>query len=180
MRRVVFFILPLVLVGFLSRASADTASVEDPRDTGDVMDLAEATHGHDPDQKKVLVHTLATHDAWSNEEFVRADLNFWGRKQGHRFRRVLVVTSNPDGSFVASVYRAGSQHEVGDFLGYGNAFRSDDRTLVIQLPKRLLKRGLDRYKWKAFLQYPCSRTAGVTCSPPPPDTHIGRILHVLG
>lgn len=70
----------------------------------------------------------------------------------------------------------------GGLLGYANAYRSDQETLVAEFPVRLLKRGLVKYRWKAFLNYDPCRDNGPNdpvCTPPPPDTHEGRVLHKL-
>ncbi len=153
-------------------AFADAASVTDADDVADVMDMASAGHRH-AQLRGVVVHDLSTFEAWSSEDFTTAEWFFYLR-DGDRFaERTVTVSLNPDGSFEAEV-----RGENGTFLGFANAYRSDDRTLSVELPARLL--GARKYRWKAFLHRPCSREPDVECEPVPPDTHRGRVRHVLG
>lgn len=176
MRRVI--VLVALLLSSASMASADGAGVDDAADTGDVMDLAHAAHGHA--QRGVLEHNLSTHDAWVDEDFAGAYIRLWVDRSGERDNRLVVVVGrNLDGSFSATVHRAGAGFEPGSIVGFGNAFRPSDRTLTLQMARGTLGKKVVAYEWKAFLVYPCSRSGDVTCAPPPPDTHPGRVLHEL-
>ena len=177
-KRLVVVSVLILLLSFVGSSSADTGRVNDSDDVEDVMDLAEATHAHGA-FAKILVHGLRTYEEWENSRFVRAEVRFWLADSDPAADRSLILTPNPDGSFKGSMYQAAPRREVGDFLGYANVYRSDARTVVAEFPKGLLMKGVSGYRWKAFLFYPCSRDPGVVCSPPPPDTHPGRVEHEL-
>lgn len=157
-------------------ARADGAAVTDPEDTNDVMDLATASHDHG-DEKNLLVHSIGTHRSWTNTEFRGAQIKFWLPDGDRAADRTLLLALNEDESLRGYVI-----NQKGEFRGYANAYRSDRETLTAQVPTRLLKRGLAKYRWKAFLSYDPCRDNGPNdpvCTPPPPDTHEGRILHKL-
>lgn len=161
-----------------STATADTAIAEDPKDTGDVMDLDIAAHGHG-DNSRVLVHTISTYDAWSDDEFIRAEIRFWLADGDPSPDRVLVITRS-DGSFDGTMYTAGARGDLGSVRGTAKVSRSGERTLIMRFRQKVIKRDLRKYRWKAYLYYPCSRDPDAPpCAPPPPDTHSGKVVHRL-
>ena len=159
-------------------ATADTKSVTDGEDTGDVMDLAIATHGH-PHRTRPneLIHRIGMHQEWENSEFQGAHIKFWLPDRDRAADRTLVVLLNRDGSLKAAM-----TDSRGRLRGYVNAYRSSARALSLEFPVTSLRRGLDRYRWKAFVKYnPCRdrQPNEPVCTLPRPDTHKGRVLHEL-
>lgn len=172
----------------VSPAVADGATVQDAQDRGDVMDLAEASHGHHPELARVLIHHLSTFEPWTSEDFIQAELRFWLRDGDPQPDRALVIIKNADSSLRGSMYKITGGEDCGMALGYcrygafggfANVYRSDDLTLTAEFGRRLLARHLTVYRWRAFLTYPCSPPPNGECAPPPPDTHPGRVVHRL-
>lgn len=168
----------VLTMGTATVAGADTVVVEDPQDTGDVMDLDLAVHGHG-DSERTLVHTISTYEAWSSDDFVFAELKFWFADGDQDIDRVLTVSVDSQGGFVGTMCTADTQVNCNSSRGSAKVYQSGERTLVMEFDKRLLKKGIQSYRWKAFLHYHCNPPEGGTCAPPPPDTHVGRIRHVL-
>lgn len=151
----------------------------DPQDTDEVMDMASAGHTRVSQMlRDRLKHTITTHEDWTNPEFQGAEFRFWLPDGDAGFDRSLYLDFNQDGSLRGSMLS-----QKGTFFGYANVYRSDDRSLAAEFPVRLLKKGTQRYRWKAFLwPNPCPDDGGGTepsCIPPKPDTHEGRVLHEL-
>jgi len=149
--------------------------VEDPRDTPDVMDLAEVEHGHRTTfgGGYVLTHTLRTHDAWGDDLFYGARWDFFLPDGDRAPDRSLLLGRNSDGSFSAEMENSR------DVIGFANVWRPDDRSIRVEFPRRLLGKRVKSYRWKLYLSYPCSRDEDVQCEPTTPDTHEGKILHRL-
>ena len=187
-KRVLMSLCAVTTVAAASQSAiADTSEIQDARDSGSTMDLASAAHGHG-ETPRVLRHSMSTFDPWTNEEFIYGHFYFWLRDGDRSPDRVLYFYRNPDDSFAGEVHvvvggpdcgKALGYCELGAFRGYAKAYRSDDRSLVAELPRHLLKKRLAVYRWKAFLGQPCNAPEGAVCSPPPPDTHPGRVLHDL-
>lgn len=162
----VLVLASVVMVALGGQAGADDGSVEDARDTGDVMDLAEASHGH---RFGLIEHGIAMHDPWRPDDFLAAELYLWLPDGEPNFDRRFLVLVDDEGRFRVATHT--SRH--------ANAFQSSETSLTIQFPVKVLKRNLSSYRWKAVLHYPCSRDPNVQCAPPPPDTHQGRVTHRL-
>lgn len=166
----------IVLVLIAPTASADTAAVEDAQDTNDVMDLASASHGHSESLPGVLVHTLTTFEKWTYDEFVGAQVRIWLPDGDKGYDRIIVIARDDSRQTLRGLVYG---NPSGRLRSFAEVYQSDDRTVVAELPATALARRVDSYKWKAFLSYPCDRTGSIPCSPPPPDTHPGRIPHEL-
>ena len=167
--------LALVLMG--SVAHADTVAVEDAQDTGDVMDVASARHGHSEALPDVLVHSLSTFEEWTNEEFIGAQVRIWLPDRDKSYDRILVIARD-DAQQTLRGFVYGNPS--GRLRSFAEVSRPDGRTLAAELPTSALAGDLDSYRWKAFLSYPCDAPPGAECMLPPPDTHEGRMLHAIG
>ncbi len=172
LRAALIALIPSLLWTLMPPAAlGDTATVSDDRDTGDVMDLALARHKHSTSTPKRLVHDFEMWDPWRNDEFIQAELRIWLPDKEPKVDRIISVYKNTDGSLVAEI--RGKR-----FVGYANVWRPDEVSLRLEFPRRSLA-SPDRYMWKAFVFYPCSRNPDEQCEPVPPDTHPGRIRHRL-
>lgn len=168
--------MAIALLLMAPTASADTAAVTDAQDTNDVMDLASASHGHSESLSGVLVHSLTTFEKWTYDDFIGAEVRIWLPDGDKGYDRSLVIARD-DAQQTLRGFVYGNPS--GRLRSFADVYQSDDRTVVAELPASALARRLDSYKWKAFLSYPCDRTGTIPCSPPPPDTHAGRVLHEL-
>jgi hypothetical protein len=154
-------------------ALGDERQVTDGIDVAGPMDLASASHGHENTTSRI-VHSLVLHQAWGNEDFIAAHIRFWLPDGDRRFDRRLLIVKNVDGSLAAGMTSYDSPSTP--FRGYANAYRSDERSLEVVMPAHLIARGLETYKWKAFLFYDdCEDQTSEHCSGY--DTHTGRVEH---
>jgi hypothetical protein len=133
-------------------AHADTRAVEDA-ESGDTMDAVEATHGHHPTEKGVLVHTITMAQPWDNSDLVAISIKIRFSKDDAKPARRVWVDQNADGSLRARILG-----KRGQVIGHGNAWRPDDRSLQVEFSRKLLGRRIAAYRWRVKVFQPCPQS----------------------
>lgn len=171
-------------------ALADSAAFEDADDSAGVLDILGAGHGHDRvSGKRVLVHSISTFEGWDRGDLnknssLQIEFQLPGRNRTSPPERLLVISARNQR------LRAKMYSTLGDppkFLANVSLTRPSRRTVEVAFPKKLLRRSLDRYRYRVFTYYlkrgtACGAPEG--CSDDAPDARANGnrnwILHDLG
>lgn len=138
-------------------AVADAKSVPDGDDSPGRFDVERADASHDEEGLErfgVLRHEIVMYDEWdgtdleygSNMILISFDLNNDGNAE-----RTLSVEANSDGSLYGVM--RGPTRTSSYLRGYARAWRDDTRSVTLAFPRRLLRKGLERYRWRVFTDY---------------------------
>jgi hypothetical protein len=156
----------LVVPGLLGvPAGADTGEHSDPDDSPGVLDIATIDHGHKMvDGRRKLVHTITTFESWDLDDINSNDsLQMEFQLPGNN------RTSPPERLIVINVKKGALKAKMYDTRGDPPAFianlalsRPTGDSIRVTFGKRLLRKSLGSYKWRAFTYYektdsPCSR-----------------------
>jgi len=152
-------------------ARADVQGVSDPQDMPeDAIDIARAEHGHERYQQNVapfeyrrlLRHRLTMHESWTYDdpEQIQIVLSFDTDGDPGAERELHLNVEDPKTPY-AEMRNAKSR-----IVGYAKLLRVDDRSIEFTFPKRLLKKRLRTYRWRAFAT--SAFTPPPECRPPNP------------
>lgn len=132
-----------------SVAMANDESFADEAGDG-FHDIVTVWHGHgaDPGQRNVLVHKFEF-DEPPSERIGGLSMWIWHPNGDSKWERKIDISYNRDGSF------RGTVRNTSGFMGHLNAFWVDDRTLQLEITKRLAARRVDAYKWRAAVWVNC-------------------------
>ena len=182
MKRLAICILGLLLLS-PGTAAADRASLAEPDDSGSqrVWDVISIAHSHgERNGTRVLRHKITFDQNVSGTDFsqgyhsdsgITLYFEFNGRNDTEE--REARFERERDGSLVVVV----AHHMTGEVRGFAKWFQPSPDKLTIEFPKALLKKGLDRYKWKVLTS---SRLA---CEPGEPSDgcmdESGWLRHLL-
>ena len=180
--KAIVVLVAVAVVGVGTVAVADTTTVHDGDDTGSALDIADVTAGHARGHQ--LRYVISMEEPWSNSiltnEGARSEATGISLplklKRGEGVDAAIYIGLNEDESLYAEV--AGPRG-----YGYARVWRSDERTLKLEFPERMLGRGLDSYKWKVSTSFtdPESADCGtdpdgsaITCFDDAPDAGFAR------
>lgn len=137
-------VVVLLLCMAPTQARADTAARRDESLEGTTfLDIDEISHGH---RSGDLVHSLSTHQSWDADDLdnkSRIVFKFNLDSDGAA-ERILRVDSDGKGGLIAVMSSGGGRR-----LGTVKTNRPDDRSVRVSFPRRLLRKGLERYVWRA-------------------------------
>ena len=158
-------------------AGADDVSVSDPADPDEMMDpvLAQAAHA----RHGVLVHTITADRPFADGDLYRLVLVLHATRHGRRTSARRVVVTPPSGP---PPWRAPVRDSHGRAVGSAAVSRPTDRSIAIELRRRLLGRRARGYLWFAVATTACRPAEpGALCGGPKrdrvPDT--GMVRHRL-
>lgn len=147
MRRAGFALLTATLLcaAFVPAARADRARLRDGNDARGPLDIARISHGHRGNR---LVHTIRLRGPWPAKKlrhrgFAHVYFELRGHPGNPPERTVQIVYER--GELVARMYNS-----LGDPPRHVRRValrRPDRRTVRVLFPAKLLRRGLQRYKW---------------------------------
>lgn len=149
MRRTWFVLLTAALLcgGLVPAAGADGERRRDGNDARGPLDIARISHGHRDGR---LVHTIRLRRPWPAQElrhrgFAHVYFELRGHPGNPPERTLQIVYEK--GGLVARMYNS-----LGDppkHIGRVALRRPDRRTVRVLFPPKLLRRGVQRYKWNA-------------------------------
>jgi hypothetical protein len=141
----------------------------DPDDASGVFDIASIEQTQESSETSAtteIVQRIRMFDAWSNDQLAgNAFIEMYFDLDGEvgTIERILTIDlDEDDGVLRASMLDA----TTGQARGYAAVRRSDDRTLEVAFPPLLLRKGLDGYRWYAFID----SGAPELCAPENPCT----------
>lgn len=158
--------LAAVLIGAATSARGSTASYDDADESASALDIARIRHSHRVLQsgQGILRHKLRTHDSWETSLLEQAEvaaisLHFDTNRDrdpatrgigfcGEGYERIMRVKLNEDGSLYGEISNARNR-----ILGYARVWRPDDRSVILEFPKRSLRKKLSSYHWCADTAY---------------------------
>lgn len=135
-------------------ASADSGSVTDPDDTPGALDVRSISYGHS--DGGLVTHRLVMWNNWKN-----------GTLRGSASKIILTFNTDEDsikergltidifqGSLFAEMRCYCGGREV--IVGYAKVWRPDAASIKVAIPKRLLKKSLASYRWRASTYFATS------------------------
>ncbi|MDQ4025055.1 MAG: hypothetical protein M3217_06150 [Actinomycetota bacterium] len=153
-RRIAFVLLAALLLpaAVVPAVQADGRGLVDGDDIREGLDIARVSHGHraSSDGARLLVHSIRLYRAWpvkrlQDQAFTVLNFDLRGRRGEDPERRVQILSE--DGKLVARMFDMTAEPPA--HLGRVGLRLPDRRTLRVVFPTRLLRRGLERYKWNA-------------------------------
>jgi hypothetical protein len=172
LRSVWGFLLILLVLGMVTSASADNRSFNDPNDTDGPFDIASVLEGHrhprQEERSNQLVHEMQMYEAWVNGEassYTSLEFQF-NLDHDESVERTLRITPNADDSLYAVMTDRRDR-----VRGYARVWRPDDRTVRVVFPLRLLKAGIQSYRWRAYTYHgiPDGETCTIHTTSPGPQ-----------
>ena len=163
-------------------AAADTRSISDPPNA-QAADPLTVTHGHLARQPGVLVHRVATRQAWVGSALGNLRLNIWvNRRARGRPDRTIDATVNEVEAlpFAPNSWEAIVRDRRGRFVGHANAWQPGLRSFRLEFAKRLLGARVRSYRWAMVVSSSCEPVApGALCGGPRQDRvpDRGAVLH---
>jgi beta-glucanase (GH16 family) len=113
-----------------------------------VLDIASVHHG---DQGRLLVHRLTTHRAWRRALLAKGgEISFYFDTDGD-----AALERRLDVRYLRGRLAAIIKSSRGRVVGRGAVRRPDRRTVVVKFARSLLRPGLRRYRWFAFVGFRC-------------------------
>ena len=157
----------VLVAGLAAPVLGDSASVPDPKDADiATLDVRRASHGH-ARAGQILRHQVTMYRSWTKRDLAHAQVWIWLHDGDEAPDRTFSVWVQ--GDEFRSVMRRG---EYGQKIGWGKAYKSDSRTLVMAFRRRLLGGEREWYRWRAIVQARCEssdESGGPICMPPRPD-----------
>ena len=131
-------LLPMVTGGV---AFADRQKVRDEDDSPGALDIRSVAHKHG--ERRLLVHNLSTYEEWSSSTLEVGSQISWYFRYGGKLRRTGITRAAEDGTLYTEILK-GSTNRI---LGFAKTWRPDAESVRIELPRRLLGRGVSQYRW---------------------------------
>lgn len=148
----------VLIAGVPVMATADEAGARDRRQWGKDgrFDLARTTHGHGrerPYRPARLKHSVEFHRAFKARAFDRRGSLWLTFPDKDRWIWV---------DYERGEYRATMRSNEKGVVGHPKVWKSAPDTLSLSFPRRWLKRGLKRYRWRATSEWfpPCDDNGG--------------------
>ena len=151
MRFVLAAAVVVLCVGVVRAALGEGRLRSDPE--GDakrssVLDIASVRHS---DQGRLLVHRLTTYRAWGPALLAKGgEISFYFDTDGD-----AALERRLDVRYVRGRLAAVMKNRRGRVVGRGVVRRPDRRTVVVKFARSLLRPGLRRYRWFAFVGFRC-------------------------
>lgn len=157
MKRLSVALVVALFLGIPSPGAADKKSVSDPDDVNGALDIKSVSHRHA--RKGKLVHAVTTLDPWEpplleGEETWLAMLFDVDKNQRDEFgeNRYLRIDYTQEEGLHAGMYTQGFGGP-GEFIANVPVKRPDTYSVKVVFPKKLLKRKLKEYRWRAIASY---------------------------
>ena len=127
---------------------------QDPDDASGTFDIASVEQTQEPAATSAtteIVHRVTMFDAWTNDTLAGPaymEMTFDLDGDTSAFERLLTIDLDED----EEVLRASMLNlKTGEARGYAAVGRPDDKTIELRMPPLLLKKGLNDYRWFAFV-----------------------------
>jgi hypothetical protein len=157
-------------------------SFSDPDDTAGGLDIAALEQTQESSMTSAtteIVHRITMVEDWTNDALAGPaymELYFDLDGEADSFERILTIDLDAEeGTLWASML----DPTTGQGRGYAAVSRPDGKTIEVRVPPLLLKRGVDSYRWYAYVdggQFDLCPT-GESCTDRAPDQ--GLIVHKL-
>lgn len=159
-----------VVLGFFgtSGALADSEARKDPNDSRGRLDVKVVRHAHS-DNAKTLKHVVITREGWTTRAFGRKGTIFFVFSwRGNNCAETHVWVDVKDGALRArwrawdplGCGRGDDSGGWGEFYGKPRVRKTSLTRLVLLVPRTLLPRRIDSYRWAVTTLWSCKKPCG--------------------